>query len=87
MDGGCDQTERPRVQSAVEPHDVRTCAVVVALGADAAGEHVLRDVDLMFFTIDVSGGTHDADPLHIGCPDARCLAGPRGRSLPVESTI
>jgi hypothetical protein len=46
-----------------------TCAAAVAgLGAHAAGEDVLRDVDLMFFTIDVSGGTHAPATVHIGCP-------------------
>jgi len=58
LNGGRNDAERPRVQSAVECQDVRACAVVAALRADAAGEHVLRDVDLMFFAIDVSGGTH-----------------------------
>jgi hypothetical protein len=64
---------------------VSTCAVAVALGADAAGEDVLRDVDLMFFAIDVSGGSHAADTLHIGCPDARRRARAARRQLPVES--
>jgi hypothetical protein len=58
LDGGRNQAEWPRAQAAVERDDPSACVVVVALSADAAGEHVLRDVDLMFFAIDLSGGTH-----------------------------
>jgi hypothetical protein len=53
-----DQAEGPRAQSAVERHDMSAGAGVVVLGTDAAGEDVLRDVDLMFFAINVSQGTH-----------------------------
>jgi len=72
LNGGGDQAERPRPQSGIQRHDMRTCAaaVVVALGAHAAGEDVLRDVDLMFFTIDVSGGTHAARRCILGALDA-----------------
>ena len=70
MNGGGDQAERPRPQTGIEGDDMRTCAAaVVVLGAHA-GEDVLRDVDLMFFTIDVSGGTHAA---------RRCILGALGR--------
>ena len=50
-------------------------AAVVVLGAHAASEDMLCDVDLMFFTIDVFGGTHVARPcissaLRHGAPSA-----------------
>ena len=63
---------------------MRTWAAAVVLGAHAAGEDVLCDVDLMFFTIDVSGGTHAA---------RRCILGalkrgaPSAAAAPVKSTV
>jgi len=59
LDRGRNQPERPPARSRIQGDDVSTCAAgVVALGAHAAGEDMLRDVALMFFAIDVSGGTH-----------------------------
>lgn len=47
-------------------------AGVVVLGTDAAGEDVLRDVDLMFFAINVSQGTHAATRCILGALAGRC---------------
>ncbi|MBW8861528.1 MAG: hypothetical protein JF610_05640 [Acidobacteria bacterium] len=81
LDGGRHEPERPRAQSGVYADDVSTCAGAgVVLGAHAAGEDMLRDVDLMFFTIDLSGGTHAAASLHIGCPPRVAARGQRSRN-------
>jgi hypothetical protein len=88
LDSGRDQAERPRAQSGVDADDVSTCAAAgVVLGAHAAGEDMLRDVDLMFFTIDVSGGTHAAATLHIGCPRRVRHTSAAQPQLPVKSTL
>jgi hypothetical protein len=81
LDGGRNQAERPRAHSGVPTGDVSTCAAAgVVLGADAAGEDMLCDIDLMFFTIDVSGGTHAAATLHIGCLARVAARGQRSRN-------
>jgi hypothetical protein len=88
LDGGRHQPERPGAQSGVHADDVSTCAAAgVVLGAHAAGENMLGDVDLMFFTIDVSGGTHAAATLHIECPCARRRTRAAQPQLPVKSTL
>jgi hypothetical protein len=88
LDGRSDEAERPRAQSTIHADDVSTCAAAVrALSADAAGEDMLRNVDLMFFTIDVSRGTHAAATLHIGCPGAHRLMRAPQPQLLVKSLL
>jgi hypothetical protein len=72
LDGRRDEPQRPAAHAGVERDHARARAVAV-FGADSAGEHVLGDVDLMFFAIDVSPGTHAATSVHIECPISRTL--------------
>lgn len=63
-----DDAERPAAHADVERDHGRARAVA-GVRADTAREHVLGDVDLMFFAIDLCPGTHAASCCITGASD------------------
>jgi hypothetical protein len=78
LNGRIHHAERPSARAEIERDDVRADAVAV-LRAHAAGEHVLGDVDLMLYPIDVSPRSHASDPCITGASrgSAACTTGAR----------